>query len=204
LSALAATIAAVLGVTLVLKGVSSLGGADTQPSVAASTHESADADGQAPPDGESNDGPGPATASVPPQALPPQAVPPQPTPTIACAEIIGGDSADVDGDGCEEGIVIDGGTVQVEQKRYQIGEPGDAVTVVDWDCDGEAAPAVLRPATGEVFVFDRWATADEDVTATLIGEAPGAVALDVGVEGGCPVLVPRDKYGAPIALGEAD
>lgn len=197
LSVVAITIAVILGATLVLKGLSSLGGADTYPSGTSSTDQpadgDADGDGSAPPDSATDDEPGSAAASLP----------PQPTPTIACAAITAGAAADVDGDGCEEGIVIDAGVVQVEEKRYQIGEAGDAVTVIDWDCDGEATPAVLRPGTGEVFVFDHWATADEEVEATLIGEAPGAVTLDVEVEGDCPVLVPRDNQGAPIPLGNA-
>ena len=30
---------------------------------------------------------------------------------------------------------------------------GDLVAVADWDCDGRATPALVRPSTGEVFVF---------------------------------------------------
>lgn len=195
LSAVAIAIAVVLGATLVLKGVSSFGGADTYADGTSRAEDPAGVDTQTRPESAADDGPTSNSAAA--------SVSSQPTPTIACAEVTAGEAADVDGDGCQEGILIDGGIVQVEEKRYQVGDTGDVVTVVDWDCDGRVTPAVLRPDTGEVFVFDSWATADEEVEADLIGEAPGAVALDVEVEGNCPVLVPRDAAGAVIPLDTA-
>lgn len=41
-------------------------------------------------------------------------------------------------------------------RRYAIGSEGDLVVIGDWDCDGEATPAIARPDTGQVVLFDRW------------------------------------------------
>ena len=43
-----------------------------------------------------------------------------------------------------------------EGRRYAIGAEGDLVVIGDWDCDGEATPAIARPDTGQVVLFDRW------------------------------------------------
>ncbi|MEZ5176867.1 MAG: hypothetical protein R2746_00910 [Acidimicrobiales bacterium] len=52
--------------------------------------------------------------------------------------------------------VVDETTVEVDGRRYEVGEPGDLVVVEDWDCDGAESAGVLRPGTGEIFLFDRW------------------------------------------------
>lgn len=81
-----------------------------------------------------------------------------PCPTVSAP------AADVDGDGCAEGVVIDGSSIQAGPVKYRLGEASDRLAVGDWDCDGLATPALVRPGTGEVFVFARWATATEPLT----------------------------------------
>jgi hypothetical protein len=44
-----------------------------------------------------------------------------------------------------------------DRGRYLVGDPGDWLLVGDWDCDGERAPALYRPASGDVLTFDSWA-----------------------------------------------
>ncbi len=44
--------------------------------------------------------------------------------------------------------------------RFDLGAPGDDAVLGDWDGDGTDEPALYRPATGEVFRFDGWATPD--------------------------------------------
>jgi hypothetical protein len=73
-------------------------------------------------------------------------------------------AADVDGDGCREVLVVSGTTVDAGVARWTLGEPGDLVAVGDWDCDGQATVALLRPASGDVFLFDTWAALDRPVT----------------------------------------
>jgi serine/threonine protein kinase len=80
--------------------------------------------------------------------------------------------------------------VDIDGARYEVGAPGDIVAVRDWDCDGEATPAVLRPSTGEVFVFDAWAALDADVEVDAVETVAGAVDLVDDVDrDGCAVLL---------------
>lgn len=45
--------------------------------------------------------------------------------------------------------------VDVDGRRYVVGEPGDLVVTGAWDCGTPRTPAIVRPRTGDVFVFDR-------------------------------------------------
>ncbi|HET6795456.1 MAG TPA: hypothetical protein VFH45_13485 [Acidimicrobiales bacterium] len=40
--------------------------------------------------------------------------------------------------------------------RYRLGLAGDQLVVGDWDCRGVDLPALYRPSTGQVFLFDSW------------------------------------------------
>lgn len=85
-------------------------------------------------------------------------------------------SVDLDGDGCPDGVTVRDGVVAAGEHRWRVGEDGDLAAVADWDCDGRATAAVVRPATGEVWVYDGWATADRPLTARPGPAAPGATA----------------------------
>jgi hypothetical protein len=99
-------------------------------------------------------------------------------------------AADVDGDDCPEALVVVGGTISAGPARWTLGRPGDLVAVGDWDCNGRAAPALLRPATGDVFVFPGWAAESEPVTVKARDRLPGAVAIRAEpAENGCDDLV---------------
>lgn len=84
--------------------------------------------------------------------------------------------------GCGEPIRIEGTTVVVGERHYEVGRPGDRVVVGDWDGDGMRTAAVLRSSTGEVFVFAEWAT-DRDVVARATATVEGAVELLVSEAG---------------------
>jgi hypothetical protein len=94
----------------------------------------------------------------------------------ACAAI-DGPAADVDGDGCAEALVVDGATVDAGVAQWSLGEPGDVAAVGDWDCDGEASAALLRPATGDVFLFADWAEVDQPVTVRATRRIAGGIAI---------------------------
>ena len=72
-----------------------------------------------------------------------------------------------------EPVEVAGTEVRTRGHRWSVGEAGDLVAVGDWDCDGTPTPAVLRPAAGQVFVFDRWADGTGEVAATPGPSAPG-------------------------------
>ena len=86
--------------------------------------------------------------------------------------------------------IEDGRVIVIGTRRFTAGEPGDRVAVGDWDCDGTATVAVLRPSTGAVFVFDDWATATADLSASATAHVPGAVDLHARPrDDGCTSLV---------------
>lgn len=91
---------------------------------------------------------------------------------------------DVDGDGCPEPIELDGRTARVGSVTVELGQDGDLVALGDWRCEGIATPALLRPATGEVFVFPEWSL-DEVVEVTAVGVFPDATGISAG-PGRCP------------------
>jgi len=91
-------------------------------------------------------------------------------------------AVDLDDDGCAEPITIGAdGTVTVGRLAFGIGlDPGDQVLVGDWDCDGQPTLAVLRLPSGAVDVFTGWpAEGEPPVSATRVGEVPGATAAEV-------------------------
>jgi hypothetical protein len=102
-------------------------------------------------------------------------------------------AADVDGDGCPDALLVDGGTVDAGVARWSLGEPGDLVTVGDWDCDGAASAALLRPGTGDVFVFSGWAEPGVPLTVRSSHRVEGAVAIraESGARGCDQLLVDR-------------
>jgi hypothetical protein len=95
-------------------------------------------------------------------------------------------AADLDGDGCAEPLSVRAGVVTAGDRRWRVGDAADLAAVADWDCDGRATAAVVRPVTGEVWVYDAWASDGEEVTARPGPAAPGAVAArPVAGPGGC-------------------
>jgi tRNA A-37 threonylcarbamoyl transferase component Bud32 len=94
-------------------------------------------------------------------------------------------------------------TLEVDGRRYRVGQEGDALLVGDWDCDGEPTPAVLRPTTGEVFVFPRWVT-DGVLAVEPMVQVPGARALlSERPDGACPTLSVRTETGTMVPVTAA-
>lgn len=111
--------------------------------------------------------------------------------------------ADIDGDGCPDPVGIEAENVVAAGTRYAVGQAGDEVALGDWDCDGRATPAVLRPATGEVFVFPSWATRQQPVVTRSTATVPGATAIigpDGGGPGACGRLVVRTTAGRAVTV----
>lgn len=55
-----------------------------------------------------------------------------------------------------QAYAVAGSAVTSGGRSYQVGSGSDHVAVADWDCDGEATAGLVRPSTGEVFLFDGW------------------------------------------------
>lgn len=92
-----------------------------------------------------------------------------------------------------DGVLVIGG------HRYALGRPGDAVAVGRWWC-GTATPAVLRPATGDVWVFDAVPTGTDPRSGRLVATVPGGVRLDARAAGGCDAIVVRRRDGTTMRV----
>jgi hypothetical protein len=131
----------------------------------------------------------------------PATLPPASAPAPAVSRCGLGAGVDITGDGCPDHVAVRGNVVEVGDARFTAGQPGDRVALGDWDCDGTATPAVLRPMTGEVFVFATWPGAGREVTVDPIARHQGATDLVVlPTARGCSALG-VEIAGRRIALG---
>ena len=130
-----------------------------------------------------------ANRAAPEASIPPVAAPPT-TDEVARVEV-------------RTGIPVASTGLEQGGRRYRVGQPGDEVLIDDWDCDGQATPALLRPSTGEVFVFPRWI--DEGTLAVQPeGQVAGAHALlGEAADGACPTLSVRTVAGEVVPVVEA-
>lgn len=117
----------------------------------------------------------------------------------ACSPVRGA-SADVNHDGCPETVSVQGRVITAGAEQYEVGRPGDDVVVGDWRCDGQVTPAVLRPSTGEVFVFRGWANRSEPLTVAATDTTAGADGLRTEHRGRCDVLVATRPGHAPVEI----
>ncbi len=122
-------------------------------------------------------------------------------PDRACPAVTASLSADTDADGCPEALEWNDGVLVAGDRRWAVGQAGDRVATADWSCSGRATLALLRPATGDVFVFDQWAQADHDLVARVAGRVEGGFALRAAELGaGCPRLAVERGNGPPVTL----
>lgn len=140
---------------------------------------------------------------APPSPSPAPTVPPAPADGRRCAPVAGPAAADVDGDGCPDPVLIDAERITVGDTTWVVGRPGDTLAVGDWDCDGTATAAVLRPSTGEVFVFDRWIASGDELTvaaAAIVDGGTAVVARDDDGDG-CAELAVTRAGGPAVPVG---
>ena len=120
----------------------------------------------------------------------------------ACPEVDAVLAADTDSDGCPEALRWADGVVEAGSERWAVGRPGDLVATGDWACQGTTTLALLRPGSGEVFVFDGWAGPGAELAATALARVEGAFALrtaDLDADG-CPELLVERTGGSPVPV----
>lgn len=87
----------------------------------------------------------------------------------------------------------DGPVIEHDGQRFQLGAVGDVVVVGDWSapdgagCDGLPTPALLRPSTGAIYVFDTWA-GEGVLAADATTVVSGAETLESDLVDGCSHL----------------
>ena len=85
--------------------------------------------------------------------------------------------------GHETGAVLEHGG-----DRYVVGAPGDFVQTGDWDCDGQATPAIVRPSTGHVVLFDAWPAPDQSISMPVRWQVEAPTGAEAVSHGSCDLL----------------
>jgi hypothetical protein len=94
------------------------------------------------------------------------------------------------------------GSLTVGSGRYDVGKSGDLAVIGRWAC-GPATLALLRPTTGDVWVYGTWPTDDAPVRPVLDASIPGARALAARPRHGCDTLVATLSDGRRVDLPTA-
>ncbi len=92
--------------------------------------------------------------------------------------------------------------------RYAVGDPGDEVLVGDWRCDTSLDVTVVRPRTGDVYLFERLPHSGDpdEVGAVQIAHLGPGAHLEAGPADpdGCPALVGRLADGTTTGIAVPD
>lgn len=91
--------------------------------------------------------------------------------------------------------VVAGTSIRANGRTYTLGRKGDHVAVDDWDCNGTMTPGLVRPSTGEIFLFASWAGTGTGVTISPTAVVPGAASLRAPAPGAAcaaPVVAMAD------------
>ena len=73
-------------------------------------------------------------------------------------------------------------------RRYAVGATGDFVATGDWDCDGEATAAIVRPSTGGVVVFDAWPGPGQTIAVPVRWTVDSPTGAQAVAHGRCDLL----------------
>ena len=83
----------------------------------------------------------------------------------------------------QPGAIIDHGG-----SRYGVGRPGDFVETGDWNCDGRPTPAIIRPSTGHIVLFDVWPAPGQTISMPVRWEVDGPTGAETVSHGPCDLL----------------
>ena len=78
--------------------------------------------------------------------------------------------------------------LELRGRRYAVGATGDFVQTGDWDCDGHPTPAIVRPSTGDVALFDAWPEPGETVSVPARWQVDSPTGAEAVRYGPCDLL----------------
>jgi hypothetical protein len=93
-----------------------------------------------------------------------------------------------------------GGVLQFGDSRFQVGEPGDVLSLGRWTCNGAQTLILARPDTGQVWLFVGWPSAGEPIVARQIGSVPRVSTLRAQPDGACDDVVVGRDVGPSVVL----
>ena len=73
-------------------------------------------------------------------------------------------------------------------RRYAVGTTGDFVETGDWDCDGQATVAIVRPSTGGIVLFDGWPNPGETLALAARWSVDSPTGAEAVADGDCDLL----------------
>ncbi|MDE0665921.1 MAG: hypothetical protein OXH67_10030 [Acidimicrobiaceae bacterium] len=83
----------------------------------------------------------------------------------------------------QPGAIIDHGG-----SRYGVGRDGDFVETGDWNCDGRPTPAIIRPSTGHIVLFDVWPAPGQTISMPVRWEVDAPTGAEAVAHGSCHLL----------------
>ena len=92
---------------------------------------------------------------------------------------------DVDGDGCGDSVTLGLGTVAVNNEVFTVGSENDLLAIGRWNCTDRRTLALMRPDSGELFIFDDWPKVGQNLAPRLIDTTPGALGISAEPSGEC-------------------
>jgi hypothetical protein len=92
------------------------------------------------------------------------------------------------------------GVLTVGSRRFALGRPGDVVALGRWRCTPDRTAALLRPSTGQIWVWSAWPRASSPVGPMLSTEVPRATTISARHAGRCDALVVDDAAGRQVVL----
>jgi serine/threonine protein kinase len=94
--------------------------------------------------------------------------------------------------GCDVQATLSGNVIELRAgpgrpaTRFDLGQAGDIALLGDWQCRGNFTPAIYRPSTGQVFVFDGWANPDRSrMSSSTAAAIPNGRPTVVRSPAGC-------------------
>jgi eukaryotic-like serine/threonine-protein kinase len=112
-----------------------------------------------------------------------------------CGTLTNAGSSLATGAACPVEMGLADGVLTVDRLAFDLGLADAAVALGDFACDGAIEAAVLDRATGDLFVFDRWASDHQPATATARRRIEAASRLLAERHGPCHRLVVLDHFG---------
>ena len=87
--------------------------------------------------------------------------------------------------------------------EYEVGVLGDQIVVADWTCTGEPSAVLLRPSTGEVFLFASLPAAAETLTGRRLATVPDATELiTTATDRACPEVAVKNRGGTTHVIAD--
>ena len=98
-------------------------------------------------------------------------------------------------------VTYAGGVLTVGSARFAVGRPGDVVTTGRWTCGATPTLALLRPETGEIWIYPSWPGGPQSVAPIAAGPVASARRLAADASGRCDALAVTRADGTVVDLG---